>query len=183
MTWFNILFCAVFTIFFLKTIISWVGGDVEVDLDLDGEIDSDIGSILSFKGILHFLMGFSTVLTSVGYSNTHSFVASYTFSTSTYIFAVCFGIFIMVMLFYLYKIMNKLNHYSSDNINLDDMTAKIYVDNGEIKFDDTVSKQYEVLVNTPSGTFKKTAYSSNLNFRIGDEVTLKWDNENNRYII
>ncbi len=79
--------------------------------------------------------------------------------------------------------MNKLNHYSSDSINLDDMTAKIYVDNGEIKFDDTVSKQYEVLVNTPSGTFKKTAYSNNLNFRIGDEVTLKWDNENNRYII
>lgn len=174
MTWFNILFCVVFAIFFLKSIISWVAGDVDLDIDFDGDTDIDVSGMLSFKGLLHFLMGFSTVLSAVGYENTHSFTVPYVFPISTYIFAICFGIFIMVTLYYLYKFMLKLSHYTTDNLNLDNMTGKVYL----IEEDG----QYQVLVDTPSGTFKKTAYSEDKTHKLGDEVVVKWDKESKRYI-
>lgn len=174
MTWFNILFCVVFAIFFLKSLISWIAGDIDVDIDFDGDTDIDVSGMLSFKGILHFLMGFSSVLTAVGYENTHSFCVPYTFPISIYILAVCFGIFIMVGLFYLYQVMLKLNHYTNDNPNLNNSVGKVYLieKNG----------QYQVLVDTPSGTFKKTAYSEDETHKIGDEVVIKWDKESNKYI-
>lgn len=174
MTWFNILFCVVFAIFFLKSLISWIAGDIDIDVDFDGDTDIDVSGMLSFKGILHFLMGFSSVLTAVGYENTQSFFIPYTFSIGTYILAVCAGIVTMVGLFYLYRLMLKLNHYTTDNLNLHNMNGKIYLveENG----------QYQVLVDTPNGTFKKTAYSDGKNHKIGDEITVKWDRDNNRYI-
>ena len=174
MTWFNVLFCVVFGIFFLKTLISWIAGDTDLDVDFDGETDIDVSGMLSFKGILHFLMGFSTVLSAIGYGNTHSFSVPYTFSMGNYILAVFFGILIMVGLFYLYKFTLKLNHYTSDNQNLNNMLGKVYLieDDG----------QYQVLIDTPSGTLKKTAYSEDKNHKIGDEILVKWDKENKRYI-
>ena len=165
MTWFNILFCVVFAIFFLKSLISWIAGDIDIDVDFDGDTDIDISGMLSFKGILHFLMGFSSVLTAVGYGNTQSFFTPYTFSISTYILAVFAGIITMVGLFYLYQVMLKLSHYSSNNINLNNMSGKIYL----VEEDG----QYQVLINTPNGTFKKTAYSDNENHKIGDEIIVK----------
>lgn len=174
MTWFNILFFGVFTLFFLKTVFSWVFGDLDVDIDFDGDTDIDVSGMLSFKGILHFLMGFSSVLTAVGYENTHSLAIPYTFSLSTYIFAVCVGIVMMVSLFYLYKFMLNLKHYTSDNLNLNNMHGKVYL----IESDG----QYQVLVDTPNGTFKKTAYSENKSHKIGEDIVLTWDKDNKRYI-
>ena len=174
MTWFNILFCIIFSIFFLKSLISWIAVDIDVDIDFDGDTDIDVSGMLSFKGILHFLMGFSSVLTAVGYENTHSFSIPYTFSIGTYILAICFGIFTMIVLYYLYQLIYKLNHYTNDNPNFDNVIGKIYL----IEEDG----QYQVLINTPNGTFKKTAYSSEKNHKIGDEIIIKWDKENNRYI-
>lgn len=43
-------------IFILQFIISWVAG--ELDVDFDGDADFDIGDVVSFKGLIHFLMGF-----------------------------------------------------------------------------------------------------------------------------
>ncbi len=40
----------------LQFIISWVAG--ELDVDFDGDADFDIGDVVSFKGLIHFLMGF-----------------------------------------------------------------------------------------------------------------------------
>ena len=173
MTWFNILFFSVFAILFLKSFISWVISDVDVDIDFDGDTDIDVSGMLSFKGMLHFLLGFSSVLTAVGYENTHSLAIPYTFALSSYIFAVCVGIVMMVSLFYLYKFMLKLNHYTSDNPNLNNTNGKIYLIDGD--------GQYQVLVDTPNGTFKKTAYSENKNHKIGEDIILKWDEENKRY--
>jgi len=174
MTWFNILFFGVFVIFFLKLLTLWLAIDLDVDIDFDGDTDIDVNGMLSFKGILHFLMGFSSVLTAVGYENTHSLAIPYTFSLSTYIFAVCVGIVTMVSLFYLYKFMLKLTHYTSDNLNLNNMHGKVYLIDGD--------GQYQVLVDTPNGTFKKTAYSENKVHKIGDDIVLTWDKNNKRYI-
>ena len=174
MTWFNILFFGVFVIFFLKLLTLWLAIDLDVDIDFDGDTDIDVSGMLSFKGVLHFLMGFSSVLTAVGYGNTHSLAIPYTFSLSTYIFAVCVGIVTMVLLFYLYKFMLKLNHYTSNNLNLNNMHGKVYL----IESDG----QYQVLVDTPNGTFRKTAYSENKTHKIGEDIVLTWDKDNKRYI-
>lgn len=45
-------------IFILQFIISWVAGELDVDVDFDGDADFDIGDVVSFKGLIHFLMGF-----------------------------------------------------------------------------------------------------------------------------
>ena len=41
-------------IFILQFIISWVAG--EFDVDFDG--DADVSDVVSFKGFIHFFMGF-----------------------------------------------------------------------------------------------------------------------------
>lgn len=36
-----------------------LGGDTDLDVDLDGELDMDVSDIVSFKGLVHFVMGAS----------------------------------------------------------------------------------------------------------------------------
>ena len=40
-------------IFIVRFILSWIGGDFEIDADLD------ISDVVSFKGVTHFMMGLS----------------------------------------------------------------------------------------------------------------------------
>lgn len=42
-------------IFLVQFILSWFGGDTDLDVDLDG----DVSDIVSFKGLIHFIMGAS----------------------------------------------------------------------------------------------------------------------------
>ena len=42
-------------IFIIRFILSWIGGDFEIDADAD----LDISDVASFKGLTHFIMGFS----------------------------------------------------------------------------------------------------------------------------
>lgn len=141
---------------------------------LDGDFDIDVSGMLSFKGLLHFLLGFSTVLTAAGYEQTHSFVIPCSFSVATYILAIVVGMFVMAGLFYLYQFVMKLSHYSIDNPNFNNMTGKIYLNEGD--------GQYQALIDTPTGTFKKTVYSEDVNRKNGEEITVLWDNETKRYI-
>ena len=43
----------VYDIFIVRFILSWIGGDFDIDADLD------LSDVVSFKGLTHFLMGFS----------------------------------------------------------------------------------------------------------------------------
>lgn len=43
-------------IFIVQFILSWFGGDTDLDVDLDGELDMDVSDIVSFKGLVHFVM-------------------------------------------------------------------------------------------------------------------------------
>ena len=61
MSWYLILFVATFAIFIVKLLISVFAGDFDLDVDLDGDSDCDTSSAFSFKGALHFLMGFSAL--------------------------------------------------------------------------------------------------------------------------
>lgn len=46
-------------IFLLQFIVSIFLGDIDVDVNGDANIDFDMGSLFSFKGLVHFLIGFS----------------------------------------------------------------------------------------------------------------------------
>lgn len=67
-------------IFIVQFILSWFGGDTDLDVDLDGELDMDVSDIFSFKGLVHFVI------------------------------ALICGILFVVILYYLYKLCLKLQH-------------------------------------------------------------------------
>ena len=62
MAWYTILFITVFSLFAVKLIISWLYGDFDIDIDLDGVDYFVSSSAFSFKGLLHFLLGASSYL-------------------------------------------------------------------------------------------------------------------------
>jgi hypothetical protein len=67
MAWYVIVLIASAALFLFTTIGSFIFGEVELDMDTDVDIDTggDFfgGDIFSFKGLLHFAMGFSLTLT------------------------------------------------------------------------------------------------------------------------
>lgn len=88
-------YCSVHTLLF--------GGDTDLDVDLDGELDMDVSDIVSFKGLVHFVMGASGWLC-IKQSISHS-VEWY-----DYLIALVCGILFVVILYYLYKLCLKLQH-------------------------------------------------------------------------
>lgn len=171
--WYFIGFCFVFSIFVIKYIISWVFGDLDVDVDMDGDMDFDISSLFSFKGILHFLIGFFGFLTGITrFSSTFSIHEPYEFSVWNYICACICGIIFMIILYYAYKITYKFNH---ENVDMPDFTNC----NGYI-LTNNHNGTYEVLIYTSAGTFKKT-FKSDKSFENGDQVKIQ--KINNEYTI
>lgn len=173
--WYYILFAFAFGIFLLKGLISFIFGDIDMDLDLDGNIDTDVSSAFSFKGLLHFLMGFSTYLSVVGFCHTNSLYVSYPFTVGDYALAVLLGLVFVVGLFYLYKFTLKADHYNNEIPNLDGMKGKVY-----LKRSDDL---YEVMVSTPQGVLNRMVINSDptKEYNIDDFVTLRYDSENKQY--
>lgn len=82
-------------IFIVQFILSWFGGD----LDVDGELD--VSDIVSFKGLVHFVMGASGWL---------CIKHSHSIEWYDYLIALICGILFVVILYYLYKLCLKLQH-------------------------------------------------------------------------
>lgn len=163
MEWYYALFFTCITFFVIKTVISWIAGDTDVDFDADGDVDFDVSSMFSFKGTLHYLLGFSTYLSAIAkfkYSGTEDVH----FTGIEYFTGIFVGIIFMVVLFYLYKFMMKLNHFDTSEPNIDGCTCTILVNLGEGK--------YEVLVKTHQGMIKKVVTSDRTNIRIGDKAEI-----------
>ena len=62
MTWYLILLVISACVLIGQTVLSFIGG--EIDVDMDADLDSS--DMLSFKGIVHFVFGFSLTLTTMG---------------------------------------------------------------------------------------------------------------------
>jgi hypothetical protein len=88
-------------IFIVQFILSWFGGDTDLDVDLDGELDMDVSDIVSFKGLVHFVMGASGWLC-IKHSVSHSI------EWYDYLIALICGILFVVILYYLYKLCLKV---------------------------------------------------------------------------
>lgn len=167
MEWYNILFFSVLAIFIVKTILSLVFGDTDIDFDADGDVDFDISSMLSFKGILHFLLGFSSYLAAVAkYDIANLYFDAYKFSWVQYIFAVLIGLGFSYVLFELYKLMMKFNHYNDEILDVNNYIGTVLTNNGKVE-PDTYS--YMILVHTPIGSRKIIVLSSESDIKIGSQ--------------
>lgn len=113
-------------IFILQFIISWVAGEFDVDVDFDGDADFDIGDVVSFKGIIHFLMGFG------GWTSTKQLLG-YEVTWIDWLIGFFIGLVFVFMLYHLYKFCMKLQNLPTDEptTNLVGRTATIYVHLGD----------------------------------------------------
>lgn len=84
-------------VFLVQFIVSQFFGDVDVDVDGSGDTDTDMGSVFSFKGLIHFLIGFGwTKVLFVGHS------------WQSYAGAVAVGLVFVFVLFYIYLLAFRL---------------------------------------------------------------------------
>ena len=158
----------IYSIFIIRFILSWVGGDFDIESDVD------VSDVVSFKGLTHFLMGFSGWL-SVKSFTTHNVV------WYDYLIAFVLGVIFVIILYYVYKFLMKLENKPQvlSGKDLIGSTAKVYLVLSTIDAD-TLFK-YIITVNNSIGTIEVPAKSREY-YKIGDSVVIK-DYVNAYYII
>ena len=158
----------IYSIFIIRFILSWVGGDFDVETDVD------VSDVVSFKGLTHFLMGFSGWL-SVKSFTTHN-VMWY-----DYLIAFVLGVIFVIILYYVYKFLMKLENKPQvlSGKDLIGSTAKVYLVLSTIDAD-TLFK-YIITVDNGIGTVEIPAKSRE-SYKTGDSVVIK-DYVNAYYII
>ena len=156
----------VYSIFIIRFILSWIGADFDVETDLD------ISDIVSFKGLTHFLMGFSGWLSVKSYT-THN-VMWY-----DYLIALILGVIFVILLYFVYKFLISLETKPQILFGkqLIGKTGKIYV---ILEPEDSI-KKYIITVGNGLGTQEYPAKSNN-SYKLGDEVVIS-DYVNAYYII
>jgi hypothetical protein len=160
----------VYGIFIIRFVLSWIGGDFEMDADAD----IDVSDIVSFKGATHFLMGASGWLAGKSYF-THN-VEWY-----DYIAAIALGLIFVVVLYFVYKFMMSLEKKAQvlTGKQLVGKDAKVYLTTGYDSIDGMC--KYIITVDNNVGTMEYPAKSKSVH-NVGDSVTIS-DYENAYYII
>jgi len=187
MAWYFILFYISLIFFVIKFFITLIAGDIDFDVDFDGDIDFDLSSMFSFKGILHFILGFSSYLSIVAKLNTIN-DETYIFSTSDYIIGIGIGVIFTIGLFYLYKLMLKLNNYNLNNIDVTNYNCTILIKNGlidiwnENKHGHSHIYSYTVLVNTEFGSQKLNVVSEKSDLPVGSTHKIRINEQGIYYI-
>jgi len=131
MAWYVIVLIVSSGLFVLTTIISLLFGDMDIGVDADLDIDSGflVSDVLSFKGLVHFTIGFSLALTLIG---------EFTLFSATV--GVGTGVVFVLILYYLYKfVFEKFQQRMKYTTEIDNMDAEVY-------FWDNKSKIGEVFV-------------------------------------
>ena len=156
----------VYSIFIIRFILSWVGADFDVDADVD------IGDVVSFKGLTHFLMGFS------GWLSVKSYI-THNVMWYDYLIALILGVIFVILLYFVYKLLISLETKPQILFGkqLIGKTGKIYV---ILEPEDSI-KKYIITVGNGLGTQEYPAKSNN-SYKLGDEVVIS-DYVNAYYII
>lgn len=160
-------------IFILQFILSWFGGDTDLDVNLDGDVDMNVNDIVSFKGLIHFLMGAFGWLSIKEWS-------SGTIMWWDYLIALACGIIFVIVLYYLYKLIMKLEHKPSDQLRGKDLIGRggtVYLRDGK----DGESYRYVILMYDGHGSAELPAKSS-IHYVTGERVVVK-DFVDNIYIV
>ena len=156
----------VYSIFIIRFILSWVGADFDVDADID------IGDLVSFKGLTHFLMGFS------GWLSVKSYI-THNVMWYDYLIALILGVIFVILLYFVYKFLISLETKPQILFGkqLIGKTGKIYI---ILEPEDSI-KKYIITVGNGLGTQEYPAKSNN-SYKLGDEVVIS-DYVNAYYII
>ena len=156
----------VYSIFIIRFILSWVGADFDVETDLD------VSDIVSFKGLTHFLMGFS------GWLSVKSYI-THNVMWYDYLIALILGVIFVILLYFVYKLLISLETKPQILFGkqLIGKTGKIYI---ILEPEDSI-KKYIITVGNGLGTQEYPAKSNN-SYKLGDEVVIS-DYVNAYYII
>jgi uncharacterized membrane protein len=125
MAWYVIVLIVSSGLFVLTTIGSLFFGSMDIDLDADLDVGSGfvLGDVISFKGLIHFTIGFSLSLTLMG-----------EFSLLSVTAGVVTGIIFVLVLYYLYKFLfEKLQQSMKYTTDINDMEAEVYFWNDRLK--------------------------------------------------
>ncbi|GHT12622.1 hypothetical protein FACS189426_16280 [Bacteroidia bacterium] len=116
MAWYVIVLIVSSALFLLTTIGSFIFGDIDLDADMEFDSGFLLSDVISFKGLIHFAIGFSLVLT---------LMKEVTLvSTSV---GVVTGIVFVAVLYYLYKlIFEKLQQHIKYTDVIHDLDAEVY---------------------------------------------------------
>ena len=156
----------VYSIFIIRFILSWIGADFDIDADVD------IGDVVSFKGLTHFLMGFS------GWLSVKSYI-THNVMWYDYLIALILGVIFVILLYFVYKLLISLETKPQILFGkqLIGKTWKIYI---ILEPEDSI-KKYIITVGNGLGTQEYPAKSNN-SYKLGDEVVIS-DYVNAYYII
>ena len=156
----------VYSIFIIRFILSWIGADFDIDADVD------IGDVVSFKGLTHFLMGFS------GWLSVKSYI-THNIMWYDYLIALILGVIFVILLYFVYKLLISLETKPQILFGkqLIGKTGKIYI---ILEPEDSI-KKYIITVGNGLGTQEYPAKSNN-SYKLGDEVVIS-DYVNAYYII
>lgn len=160
----------IYGIFILRFILSWIGGDFELDADAD----IDLGDVVSFKGATHFLMGL------FGWLSTKLLV-THSLQWYDYLIGFILGLVFVIILFYVYKLMMKLESKPTILFGKDLIGHHGTIYLREYEDLDTGLNHYTITVNNGGGTVELSAISEK-SFRTGDSITII-DFENSYYLI
>lgn len=109
MAYYYYLGAAAYFIFIIQTIIACFAGDVDVDVDFDGDVDGTGSDILSFKGLIHFLMGFTGwLMLSDSFASTWPAWLQYSIAT-------VFGVVFVGVLYVIYLLCMQLQQTPDSN--------------------------------------------------------------------
>lgn len=148
----------------LQFIISWVAGE------LDGDADFDIGDVVSFKGLIHFLMGFG------GWTSIKQLLG-YEITWVDWLIGFFIGLVFVFMLYHLYKFCMKLQNFPTDEplVYLAGRPARIYV-----RLDD---KRYLAFINISGASREVELVSiSGTSYAVNQVVTIREVMDNTLYI-
>lgn len=154
-------------IFLLQFVISVFFGDLDMDVDGDANADFDLGSLFSFKGLVHFLIGFGW--TRVLFDGD---------TWQMYALAVLVGVMFMLVLFYSYVLAYRLQNLRKPERpqNIVGRAGRVYINVGDGRYTVFVKRdgaERELDVVSESG---RTDYKTD------QVVTIKEFRDNKYYI-
>ena len=161
-----------YILFIVRFILSWIFGDSDTDIDTDIGSDLSLSDVVTFKGVTHFGMGFFGWLSSKQYLSNH--IVWY-----DWIIAVIVGIIFMLILYFVYKLMFKLESKPTilSGTKLIGSKATVYL----ILPSEDDYFRYVITVCNGVGTTEIQA-KSKAQYRIGDVTTII-NFENEEYLI
>lgn len=155
MEWYYILGTVSYSIFIIQFILSNFGFfETDLDVDFDGDADFSVSDLLSFKGLVHFAMGFSGWLMLTG-----------KITAVTIFCAFLVGIIFIVVLYFVYKLCMKFNSEPTVKAK-SDLVGKVVMVYIPLPNGNCVCK-----VNAPSYT--EITCKADSEVKVGDILTIK----------